>query len=196
MPASRSATSEALFWLTYGTWVVLEVGLAVRDVRRSSPVHGNRDRGTRRIFAAGIIGGFTLAFWGTSGSPSSRTIHGPGVVFVGSAVALAGVALRIWSVRTLGRYFRRSVTIESDHELVTRGPYAVVRHPSYTGGLLSGLGMGVATGHPLGLIGLFVIPLLALLPRIRVEERALTAALGDRYVQYRDGTAALVPGLW
>ena len=57
-----------------------------------------------------------------------------------SAVALllglAGGLIRVWCHRTLGRFFTWQMAVRDDHELVTRGPYAIVRHPSYTGWLL------------------------------------------------------------
>ncbi|GJE88939.1 isoprenylcysteine carboxylmethyltransferase family protein [Phanerochaete sordida] len=50
------------------------------------------------------------------------------------ALVVAGGSLRMWCYRTLGRHFTFQVTILEGHKLVTSGPYAVVRHPSYTGG--------------------------------------------------------------
>ena len=86
--------------------------------------------------------------------------------------------------------------IQEGHRLVTSGPYRYVRHPGYAGSLLAALGIGVALGNLLSLAAMFLLPLVALLRRIAVEEAALEAALGERYREYARSTRRLVPGVW
>jgi protein-S-isoprenylcysteine O-methyltransferase Ste14 len=57
---------------------------------------------------------------------------------------LAGIALRQWSIRVLGRFFSTTVQVTSDQRIVTNGPYSVVRHPAYSGALLTLLGLGLS----------------------------------------------------
>ena len=71
---------------------------------------------------------------------------------------------------TLGRFFTYDVTIQPGHRVVTSGPYRWVRHPSYTGGLLGLLGLGVALGSGAAVLALVVVPLIELL--IRSERSA------------------------
>jgi protein-S-isoprenylcysteine O-methyltransferase Ste14 len=71
-----------------------------------------------------------------------------------------------------------------------------VRHPSYTALILYGLGGGVVSGNWLGLLGLTVLVLTALVYRIRVEEQALSSALGDSYRSYAARHKRLVPLIW
>ena len=87
------------------------------DARRPSSAHGNADAGTQRAFALSIVVGIGFGLWAPSAFPSARLVDGETVVFAGIALAACGLALRWWSVRTLGRFFRRSVTIEADHSL-------------------------------------------------------------------------------
>ncbi|MEO9176771.1 MAG: isoprenylcysteine carboxylmethyltransferase family protein, partial [Gaiellales bacterium] len=101
---------------------------------------------------------------------------------LGVAVVLVGVALRAWAIVSLGRYFRREVTIEPGQRLVRRGPYRLLRHPSYTGILLSIGGLGLAAGSWVGAAVAVLITFAGMLPRIRVEERALAEAFGAEYV--------------
>ncbi|KAI0747195.1 hypothetical protein C8Q80DRAFT_1105397 [Daedaleopsis nitida] len=63
-----------------------------------------------------------------------------GLSFAGCLFGFAGGFIRVWCHQTLGRYFTWQVAIRDDHQLVTSGPYAIVRHPSYTGYLLLGGG--------------------------------------------------------
>jgi protein-S-isoprenylcysteine O-methyltransferase len=196
VPAGRGALAAGLFWTTYFVWVGLEVWLRIRDDRHPSPSHGNEDRGTQRLFALAIVAGIGLGLAAPSELPGARIARGMAIVVVGVVLAWLGLVLRVWAIHTLGRYFRRSVTIEQEHALVTTGPYRVLRHPSYTGTLLIGFGLGVATGNVASLVGFFAIPLAGILVRVTVEERALTQALDDEYVGYRARTSRLVPGLW
>jgi protein-S-isoprenylcysteine O-methyltransferase Ste14 len=115
---------------------------------------------------------------------------------IGLAIALAGIALRDWAVFTLGRYFRRLVTIEPGQTLIRGGPYRWLRHPSYSGILLVCFGLGLAFGSWLGAIVACAGMLAGLLPRIRVEEAALRAAFGAEYEDYAAATSRFAPHLW
>src|SRR6185312_9369918 len=76
--------------------------------------------------------------------PGAAMIHGQAVVFgLGIALILVGTALRTYAVRVLGRYFVITVAVGSDQRVVEHGPYRLIRHPSYTGALLSLLGFGL-----------------------------------------------------
>jgi protein-S-isoprenylcysteine O-methyltransferase len=116
-------------------------------------------------------------------------------VILGVLVMLAGFTLRVGSIVVLGRFFRRDVTVEVAQRVVRRGPYGYVRHPAYAGNLLVALGFGLALANWLSIAARVVLPYLALLPRIRVEEAALENALGEPYRAYEADTARLVPGL-
>jgi protein-S-isoprenylcysteine O-methyltransferase Ste14 len=115
---------------------------------------------------------------------------------VGIVIVSAGILLRWWSVRTLGTYFSPVVTVADDQPLITAGPYRTLRHPAYTGLLLTFAGFGVALGD-LAALSVMVGGLAAALTyRIRVEERALAAALGARWKTFAAGRARLIPGIW
>ncbi len=115
---------------------------------------------------------------------------------VGIGVFACGVALRWWAILVLGRFFTVDVAIHADHELVTRGPYRVLRHPSYTGALLAVAGMGVLYGSWPALVVLLVPVVAVMLVRIAVEERALAAAFGESWRAQCARTWRLVPGVW
>jgi protein-S-isoprenylcysteine O-methyltransferase Ste14 len=113
----------------------------------------------------------------------------------GVSLTWAGMALNRWGRRTLGPAYRPVVTVLDDHEVVVRGPYRIVRHPMYAGTTVLCLGLGATVGSwPASLA--WVLPPLALLRRIRVEEEVLSRSLGARYEAYAGGRARLVPGVW
>ena len=111
----------------------------------------------------------------------------------GLALMAAGMLVRWWAIRTLGRYFTRSVRIFEDHRLVRGGLYRHVRHPSYTGYLLGDLGLGLALSNWLAVLVIMLPTAAALAYRIRVEERALLEGFGGEYAEYARGTKRLIP---
>jgi protein-S-isoprenylcysteine O-methyltransferase len=115
---------------------------------------------------------------------------------LGVATVVAGVALRAWAIVSLGRYFRREVTIEPGQRLIRRGPYRLLRHPSYTGICLAFAGLGLALGSWVGAAVALVIVVAGMLPRIHVEEHALARTFGAEYDAYAASTARLLPHVW
>src|SRR3954453_3295591 len=115
---------------------------------------------------------------------------------VGAAIAVAGIAVRLWSVSTLGRHFQRVVSVDADQELVVGGPYKWVRHPSYAGVLLAFAGIALAQSNVVSIVAAVTFALIGYVPRIRVEEQAMESRLGDRYRVYAESRARLVPHLW
>jgi protein-S-isoprenylcysteine O-methyltransferase Ste14 len=112
---------------------------------------------------------------------------------LGLALFVTGLALRWWAIVHLGRFFTVDVAIADDHRVVATGPYRFVRHPSYTGAIVAFVGYGICLGNRVSLLALAVPVTLAFLQRIKVEETALHAALGDAYGDYAQRTRALLP---
>jgi protein-S-isoprenylcysteine O-methyltransferase Ste14 len=113
---------------------------------------------------------------------------------LGVALTVAGLLLTIWSRRILGVNWSGEVAIMPDHQLIERGPYALVRHPIYTGLLLAMLGSGLAWGEWRGLVA----PLISFASfwwKLRQEEIWLSAHFGARYHGYKSRTRALIPFL-
>ena len=105
----------------------------------------------------------------------------------------AGLVVRWWAIVTLGRFFTVDVVVEKDHEVVQRGPFRRVRHPSYTGVLLAFLGWAMTLWNWVAMAVVLVPIFIAFLRRMKVEEDALSRALGERYVEYMKRTKRLVP---
>ena len=156
-----------------------------------------QDRHTKRLLLGGMLAGLAVAWLIAKHAPALRAAANTwATLALGMAVALAGIGLRMWGVMTLGRHFQREVVIEADQTLITAGPYRWVRHPAYAGNLLTVFGFGLMLGSWVGAAVGAMIAFVALLPRVRVEEQALSGAFGDRYTAYAAATARLVPGLW
>lgn len=121
------------------------------------------------------------------------TVRGAPVRIVGAALFLAGVVLRLWSMRTLRRSFSYDLAVHDGQVLVTRGPYAVVRHPSYTGIVLLSVACGVWNPSAIGFVALAITTLPQVIVRIGFEEPMLAAHFGDAWRAYAARTKRLVP---
>jgi len=114
--------------------------------------------------------------------------------FVALTLMLVGLLVRSWAVETLGRYFTWNVDVQDDQPLVRSGPYALVRHPSYTGALLTWFCSTLYLhSYWAALLALLLFPL-AFGRRIGLEERLLAVRL-DGYDAYRGEVRAVIPWL-
>jgi protein-S-isoprenylcysteine O-methyltransferase Ste14 len=140
-----------------------------------------------------MTGGFALA----ANVHAAAISGGRWPLFVVGVLLMAtGIAIRQWAVALLGRYFTIDVRVYSDQTVVDAGPYRWVRHPSYSGLLMTLIGIGLALGNWAALAALTIPSTAGLVVRINVEERALRDALGEPYRRFAASRARLVPGLW
>jgi protein-S-isoprenylcysteine O-methyltransferase Ste14 len=177
-----------LLALVSAVWVGLEIVVAI--VTRGT---SGKDRWSFRVLWALVGGGVFAASQLKRNLPMpDRTV----MFWVGIALILTGIVVRAAAILTLRRYFTVQVTIDEQHELVESGLYRWIRHPSYTGALISFIGLGFAFGSWLSLAIIIVAALIGFAYRIRVEEEALISHFGDRYRSYAARTRRLVPGIY
>lgn len=126
-----------------------------------------------------------------AGLPGRQLLNAAGII-----IFILGLAFRMYAIWRLGRFFTVNVAIAADHQLVDSGPYRLIRHPSYTGALLAFFGITLTMGNWLSL-PVVMLPIFAVfIYRMTVEERALTAGLGDSYRAYIARTKRLVPFIY
>ena len=116
------------------------------------------------------------------------------VYSIGLALAVLGAALAIFSRALLGRNWSATVQLKKDHELITRGPYRLVRHPIYTGLLVLFLGNAVMVGDWRGLLAVAIV-FASFWRKLRLEEAWLTTHFGEPYLLYQARTKALIPAV-
>jgi protein-S-isoprenylcysteine O-methyltransferase Ste14 len=121
----------------------------------------------------------------------------PSVVatLIGTSLEIAGVALAVWGRHQLGANWSSAASVKEGHELVTSGPYRLVRHPIYAGFLWAMLGAVLTQGGLLWVAGLAVlIPVFAY--RMSVEEKLMAGEFPSEYPQFQRRTKRVIPFIW
>ncbi len=172
-----------------------EMGLALFKRAKSGETR-SADAGSLRLLWCVIGASVFIAFMLPANAPSLNVGRPAPFIETGAALFVAGLVLRWYAILYLGRFFTVNVAIATDHRLIDTGPYRYIRHPSYTGGLMAFVGLGLCLGN-WGSLAVLVVPVVpAFSWRIRVEEAALTRALGDAYRGYMRRTKRLIPALY
>jgi len=114
------------------------------------------------------------------------------LVQLGFALTVAGIAFAIWARMWIAGNWSSDVTVKRDHELIVDGPYALVRHPIYTGILTGLLGTALAVGEWRALLGV-AIATGAYWRKLRIEERVMRRQFGEAYTRYTERVPALIP---
>ena len=111
---------------------------------------------------------------------------------VADIVVAFGLFFLLWARITLGTNWSGTVTIKENHELITTGPYAIVRHPIYTGMLVMLIGIAILTGHAI-VFGFVAVVTVAMWVKSLTEEGMMTKEFPDAYPAYRQRVRALIP---
>jgi len=194
LPVFTSGLGLVLFDTAYFVWIVSELfgAVLVPRLRGRGATRVRRDRGSGAliIFTVFISIGLALGFGYSGVGVLPDWVFYPGIFLM-----LLGVLVRQWAIAVLGRFFSLTVRVATDHRVVTRGPYRLVRHPSYTGVLITFIGLGLAVQSSGGLLVLLGVFSLCYGYRIRVEEKTLLSELGQDYASYMKRTKRLIPYL-
>lgn len=177
-------------WMTLGLVYLLGVVRTKRTVQRQSS-------DSRRLQLGMTILGYFLIFWRLRPySPFNLRLiplhHS--LLVLGAALTVAGCLLAIWARVMLGANWSMNVTLKQQHALMTRGPYAFVRHPIYTGLLLAALGTAIVYGAAHCFLGVAVL-FYGFWLKLHTEEEFMLQQFGAQYVAYKEHVRALIPGV-
>jgi len=179
-----------VFWAVF-IWAFWPEARIVRTARRTA---GATDAKSLQVMLYGMWGALVVAFplaW----VPALKfpAVSRFAIFWIGVAALVAGSLLRRHCWRMLGASFTGDVRASGDQQIVTRGAYAVLRHPSYTAGILMYLAIGLALGSWFSAALVAVASFATYSYRISVEERALLAALGEPYRRFMSTRKRLIP---
>ena len=185
----------------YIEWTWIAIGAVWLIAALAAKPTARREAATSRLLHIAIMAavfallfprlplGFTLPV----GPLAARFVpDSPAIAWMGLALTVAGCAFAIWARLLLGGNWSGSVTVKRDHTLIRQGPYAVVRHPIYTGFLLGMLGTALALGEWRGIAGL-ALAFAGWRMKSRTEEAFMAAQFGDEYTGYQRQVKALIP---
>ena len=178
-------------WKALGLFWLIGLAFTKPTVRRQSA-------GSRLLhYVLAITGG--LLIWGylfPRDWLGGRFVpHTPSVALAGLALTIAGCLFAVWARITLGANWSGRATVKAGHELIVKGPYALARHPIYTGVLLGLAGTVLAIGQWRCVLGFFIV-VLAFVVKISQEERLMTETFPQAYPDYRRRVKALIPGIF
>jgi protein-S-isoprenylcysteine O-methyltransferase Ste14 len=183
---------DTIFIVSYVAWILFEV--VTGRSRKAKGAAKSQDRGSFFFLVGmiwlGIFLDFTFCFGVQRAAiPWWRTE----IFFFGIALMWIGIGFRYYCMRVLGKYFTFDVATQGGQKVVEVGPYRYIRHPSYTGAIITLVGFGLTLGNWAGLLALLACGAIGYAYRIRVEESALLVALGEPYREYMGRTRRLVP---
>ena len=174
-------------WLVLGAFWAITALSAKRPLRRES----SASRLYHVLFMTAV---FALLFRQDFriGQLGLRIVTSPEATYAGFVLTILGAAFAIWARSTLGGNWSATVTLKENHSFVHRGPYQLVRHPIYAGGLLAMLGTALAYGEA----GCFLAVILAFVGwwlKARMEEEFMTQQFGDDYRRYQKKVEQFIP---
>jgi protein-S-isoprenylcysteine O-methyltransferase Ste14 len=182
-----------LFWIVF-IWAFAPEFRVISG--RGEPATTPLDAGSKPLLVFGQGLANLAAFFAASLVPWATLGHGLWFFWIGLCAIVGGSLLRRHCYRMLGQSFTGAVIVKPGQEVVERGAYRYVRHPSYTGGAIMFAGIGLALDNWISLALVLVSVLIVYGYRVGVEERALVAVIGDPYRQYMSRTKRFVPFLF
>lgn len=193
MQALRSSDTGWLLagYVGVGGFFLQEVFLRRRGPA-SSLAASRDDEGTTRILltSSGLAYGLPLAL-GRLRLPMMP----PAAAAIRLIMQASGLALRVWSMRTLGAFYTRTLRTAQNQHVVDTGPYRMIRHPGYTGALLVWIGLALASRSVPATVVVAALMGRAYQRRIAAEEHLLQRALPE-YGEYSRRTKKLIPLTW
>lgn len=182
-----------IFWAVY-VWALFPELRIIQRARTEPNNAASKDAGSVKVMTTAmslaLVLAFPLAFVDRWSFPISRHRL---VFATGMVLLILGSLLRRYCWRTLGQYFTGDVQVRAEQPVIRTGPYRLVRHPSYTGGILMNAGVGLALCSWVSLGLLIITAILTYVYRVRIEERALLETLGEPYRVYTTETRRFVP---
>jgi protein-S-isoprenylcysteine O-methyltransferase Ste14 len=175
-------------WIIWGLyWLISAAGTKHTERRESL---SSRLTHVVPLTVGGVLIGWNRAPWGWL---QQHLWSGAALPYVvGLAMVCAGLAFAVWARVHLGRNWSGAVTVKEGHELIRSGPYALVRHPIYTGLLAAVLGTAIASANVSATLG-FAIITASILRKLHREEVFMDETFPGEYERYRQEVPTLIP---
>lgn len=193
-PIFATGLGLVVFDTVYSIWIITELfgAVLIPRLRQRGPTRVKRDRGSGIFVIITVFLSISIAL--------AFGYNGVGMLsdwayYLGISLMLFGIVVRQWAIAVLGRFFSLTVRVAEDHKVIDKGPYRLIRHPSYTGVLITFIGLGLAVQSAGALFVLLALYAISFGYRMTVEERTLLAELGEDYGDYMKRTKRVIPFL-
>ncbi len=188
-------TNRLAVWILYAAYLIWLVPEFIHTfTHRVDARSMTDDRRSGMGIAISIWAGIFLAYRLAHAAPRADILWHPVFLYaLGIVLMVIGVAFRWYAVAMLGKYFSMQLAIQPGQTVIQAGPYRWIRHPSYTGALITMFGLGLVFTNWLSLISMLVAGFIGYSYRVMIEERILIAALGDPYHEYMKRTKRFIP---
>lgn len=183
-----SGTQRNAYETAFYLLILTEFLILLLSWKNSGGEKKKADRGSR----SAIVCGFCVVIFVSFSGIFVRTLPAA-CSYPGTALLLFGIAFRCWAVWTLRGFFTLSVQTGKEQTLVQNGPYRLIRHPAYTGGILELAGIALGVRSLPGLVCAIIVSAAVYGYRIHTEERALREHFGKIYEEYSKRTWRLFP---
>src|SRR6202140_1706527 len=182
-----------VFWAIYA-WAFLPEWKIVQGGIEGAKDADSKDSGSMRVLLGGmwiaLLLAFPLAFIRAWSFPPRAQLP---TFAIGLSMILLGSLLRRYCWRTLGKYFTGDVRARPDQPVIRTGPYRLVRHPSYTAGIMMFVGIGLALGSWFSFALLTITAIATYVYRVTIEERALLNTIGEPSRDYMKEPKRFIP---
>jgi protein-S-isoprenylcysteine O-methyltransferase Ste14 len=178
-------------------WLAIFIIWAISGLTSKRTV-GSASDGRARASLWGVLLGWLILFNQNfrPGLLGERFIPiGPTPVYLGTALTALGLGFALWARFTIGRNWGSLITVQEGHKVIRTGPYAIVRHPIYSGFMLATFGTALAIGQVGGLVATALI-VICWAYKSRLEEGYMIQQFGAEYEDYRHQVKGLIPGIW
>ncbi len=178
-----------LFWIVW-IWI-MSLEVAHSGITAGAPANP-QDAGTLGLLNQATTAALILAL-AAAWLPWASIAPARLALDIGTLLLILGSALRRYCFQLLGKFFTAAVSVSAGQPVIDRGPYRWIRHPGYSAGFLMYIGMGLALGNWLSVL-VFILLIVTVYPRrVKAEEAALLATLGEPYRQYMRRTKRYIP---
>ena len=174
------------------------VGIFLLRNKPSSPPDRKREPGS--LFGVALQGISYLIVWSVRRESFTPIVSSKPLALAAGMFAVTFAITSVWlmylALKVLGKEWSLTARVVEGHKLATTGPYALVRHPIYTGMLGMLIATGLAFSHWAAIIVALVIFFAGTIIRVRSEERLLREEFGEDFENYARRVRAIVPGLY
>ena len=189
-----SSIDQGLFIGIFIIWclIILSERLVIKK-HDNIQVKEKKDKGTYFLVYFTVLFSISISFI----LSSEEITRLPYLIFyIGIGFVIIGILVREYSFYTLGSFFSFEIKVFEGHKLIDKGPYKFIRHPAYSGLVLSIIGISLCVRSLIAVLIVMIMCFIAVGLRIKFEENLLFIKFGQDFVNYKKKTKKVIPFIY